>query len=341
MSAENGARASGWTWRSATLPLTAVTLVIGGLAWATWLVGRHEDYDELSATVSAWPWRESAATLTLLVLAAVHFLGAAVAIRSLSDERLPLVPTVWAQLAAGAADRLVPNGVGGLGVNLRYLGRAGVAPGAAGSALALLAVIGLATDAGYGGLVAVAGRWLGLPGAGHELHLLARAGLRAGQQHHWFVIASLLVGGGVLLLRHRRRPREQVRQGAAQAQRHLGEPVRRPARLSTAGAASAITTVVMSVGFAIAVHTWGVTGAPLGNGALVAVYLLAVGVAGAAPVPPFLGGTEVALVAALTVSGYTASSAVVVVAVFRGLMYWLPLPLGAWGARHLRRTGML
>jgi hypothetical protein len=331
----------GWTWRPAARRAAALTIAVTALGWTIWLVSHEEKYDELAAGIASWPWREASAGLTLLALAAAHLLSAAVAVRSLSDERLPLAPTVWAQLAAGAADRLVPNGVGGVGVNLRYLVRAGITPGAAGSALAILAVVGIATDAGYGALVAVAGRWLGLPGAGHELHLLAHAGLQAGRQHHWFLLASLLTAASVLLLRHSRRPREQVQRGAAQAQRHLSDLFRHPARLTTAAAASAATTVVMSLGFAIATNTWGVTGTPLSNGALVAVYLLAVAVSGAAPIPPFLGGTEAALVTALTVSGYTTPSAVVVVVVFRGLMYWLPLPFGVWGARRLRRVGLL
>ena len=330
----------GWTWKWATR--SGVTVVgVATIAWTAWLMAHEDEYDELAATVNSWPWRAISAGVALLALAAIHFLSAALAIRSLSDERLPLPATVRAQLAAGAADRLVPNGVGGLGVNLRYLVRSGLTPGAAGSALAVLAVIGIATDAGYGTLVAIAGNWLGLPGAGHELHLLARAGLHAGRQHHWFLLATLLTGAAILLLRHRHRPREQMQRGAAQAHRHLRDLARRPGRLTTAAATSAFTTVVMSIGFTIATHTWGDAGTPLSNGALVAVYLLAVAISGAAPIPPFLGGTETALVAALTVSGYTPSSAILVVAVFRGLMYWLPLPLGLWGARQLRHEGLL
>lgn len=327
-------------WKRATWSGLAVASIVG-LGWTAWLLSHEDEYDELATAVTAWPWREASAGLTLLALVAIHFVSAALAIRSLSDERLPLPATVWAQLAAGAADRLVPNGVGGLGVNVRYLVRCGVTPGAAGSALAVLAVIGLATDAGYGTLIAVAGHWIGFPGAGHELHILGRAGLRAGRQHHWFLLGSLLVGAAVLLLRQRHRPREQMQRGAAQAHRHLRDLVGRPGRLAAAGATSAATTVVMSVGFVIAAHTWGVSGAPLSNGALVAVYLLAVAVSTAAPIPPFLGGTETALVAALTVSGYTPSSAVLVTVIFRGLMYWLPLPLGLWGARQLGHRGML
>ena len=52
-----------------------------------------------------------------------------------------------------ATNRLVPNGLGGTAVNLRYLARAGVTPGAAGTAVAMLAVL-VALGVIVGGLIA-------------------------------------------------------------------------------------------------------------------------------------------------------------------------------------------
>ena len=97
----------------------------------------------------------------------------------------------------------------------------------------------------------------------------------------------------------------------------------------------------MSVGFVVAVDVWGRAKAPVPAGALVAIYLFASAAGGALPLPPILGTTEIALVGALVISGYTSSSAIEAVLVFRAISYWLPLPLGAWTARRLRQARLL
>ena len=76
-------------------------------------------------------------------------------------------------------------------------------------------------------------------------------------------------------------------------------------------------------------------------GALIAVYLFASAAGGTLPLPPILGTTEIALVSALVISGYTSASAITAVLIFRAISYWLPLPIGAWAARRLRRAKLL
>jgi uncharacterized membrane protein YbhN (UPF0104 family) len=99
--------------------------------------------------------------------------------------------------------------------------------------------------------------------------------------------------------------------------------------------------VTVSAAFVVAVNSWGHASSPLPAGALIAVYLVAAAVGAAAPVPPLLCATEVALVAALTLGGYTASSAIICVIVFRAISYWLPLPIGIIAARRLRTLQLL
>jgi uncharacterized membrane protein YbhN (UPF0104 family) len=74
---------------------------------------------------------------------------------------------------------------------------------------------------------------------------------------------------------------------------------------------------------------------------LTAIYLVASAVGGATPLPPWLGTTELVLVGALTLAGYSAGSAVLAVVVFRAVTYWLPLPVGIWSASRLRRVALL
>jgi uncharacterized membrane protein YbhN (UPF0104 family) len=132
-----------------------------------------------------------------------------------------------------------------------------------------------------------------------------------------------------------------VGRGARDAFAHFRALVVAPARWSTAAVASLATTIAMSVGFVLSVDAWGHTATPMPAGALVAVYLVAAAAGTTTPLPAFFGVTEVTMVGALALGGYTSVSAVVAVVVFRAVSYWLPLPVGVWAARQLRRADLL
>jgi uncharacterized membrane protein YbhN (UPF0104 family) len=142
-------------------------------------------------------------------------------------------------------------------------------------------------------------------------------------------------------MRHRGSLRASMAGNFRQAAGHARQFVGHRRRVAAAAAASALTTVMMSVGFVVAVDVWGRSKAAVPAGALVAIYLFASAAGGTLPLPPFLGTTEIALVGALVVSGYTSASAIEAVVVFRAISYWLPLPLGAWTARRLRHAELL
>jgi uncharacterized membrane protein YbhN (UPF0104 family) len=69
-----------------------------------------------------WDWPAAA-----VVASAFTYLMAAVEIRDAAGRPLPLGRTTMAQLASSVANRLSPGGVGGMGVNVRYLERSGLA----------------------------------------------------------------------------------------------------------------------------------------------------------------------------------------------------------------------
>jgi uncharacterized membrane protein YbhN (UPF0104 family) len=331
-------RSGGVTVREALRPEAALGAAVVATGGAFLLLTGDDWGDDLATSLSDLPWPAVVAALLLPVIVVVHFVCAAVALRAVSGRRLALRATTLAQLAAAATNRLVPNGIGGAGVNLRYLLRVGVAPGAASSSLAALAVVGAATDAAYVGAVSAFGPAVGLSGGAHELHALAAGGLHAGS--HPALI--LLAGAGLaVLLAACRRGRHGVVAGAHEALRHATELVRRPRRVTAAALASAATTVVLSAGFLLTVLAWGRAANPLPAGAVVAVYLVASAIGGATPLPPFLGVTEAALVGGLVLGGYTSASAILCVVVFRAMTYWLPLPVGVLAAHHLRRANLL
>jgi len=337
-----GARVSrGPAARAAVHP---VSLALGPLlaiaAAAAWIVANDDRSADFGAALARVPWAVVGAVVLLPLLVLVHYVSAALALRSVSDERLALRQTTFAQLAAAACNRVVPNGFGGMGVNARYLLRAGLTPGATTSALATLGLVGAATDAICMGSVTALGPAVGLTGANTELHAMAAAGLRAGRRHAWMllvVVVALTVVGAV----RRRWRAADVATGARHATAHLVGLASRPRRVTTALVASTCTTVAMSVGFVVAVNAWGHAPAPLPAGALLAVYLVAAAAGGATPLPAFFGVTEAMLVGALTLAGYSTPSALVAVLTFRGVAFWLPLPLGIAAARRLRAAELL
>src|SRR3954454_9079576 len=78
------------------------------------------------------------------VTTVLTFIFAAVALRAAACRPLPFAKTVLAQLASSFANRLAPGSVGGLGVNERFLTRAGGLSNAqASTALAVNGVAGL------------------------------------------------------------------------------------------------------------------------------------------------------------------------------------------------------
>jgi uncharacterized membrane protein YbhN (UPF0104 family) len=316
------------------------TLALSLLAMLAWAASGQEWGDDIAAGVRI-TWPAASAGLALVGLAAVHFVSAALAVRSVSGRRLPLRSTAYSQLAAAATNRIVPNGIGGAGVTLRYLLRAGLHLGAATSALATLAVVGAITDAAYATAVTSAGPALGVTGAATELRNLTARGAGTGTHTAWLLVAALLAVCAVTVVRYRRTTVAAITTGIRAAIAHMRGLAGHPWRIGGALLASMLTTAAMSTGFLVAVHTWGSAPTPLPAGALIAVYLLAATLGGATPLPPIVGVTETALVGGLILGGYSSGSAILTVVVFRLITYWLPLPLGVLAARNLRTKALL
>lgn len=321
--------------------IAVLTLTTLALAWTIWLAWQGDATEDSSALLTGVPWTAIAAVLLLGALVAVHYLGAAIALRAVSGQRTAFGSTLLVQFAAAATNRIVPSGVGAASVNLRFLLRDGMTLGAATSSLAALGIVGGVTDLAYGTAVTAAGPIVGLDGATAELHGLAAHGLRAGQKHYGVLALVAMLVLTVFMVRNRGSLRTSLVASGRQAAGHARQLVRNRRRLASASAASVLTTVMMSVGFVVAVQVWGHSSTPLPAGALIAIYLFASAAGGTLPLPPILGTTEVALVSALLIGGYTSPSAIEAVVIFRAISYWLPLPIGAWAARRLRRDQLL
>ncbi|MFJ2812766.1 MULTISPECIES: YbhN family protein [unclassified Streptomyces] len=258
-----------------------------------------------------WPWLLAAVGATCLtwVAAAVTRQGAVV-------ERLPGRRLLATQFAAGAANHLLPTGLGASAVNLRFMTVCGVPLARSSAALALYL---LAESVARVGLLA--GLLLAFPGA-----LRFGALLPDGATGPLLLaVAGVVVLTAVVLLRVRR-----LRTAALSFLRTaLGEARAvhtRPARaLALWGGAFAFpalqATVLVLVGQAL--------GLSVPPAHLAVAYLAATVAVALVPTPGGLGSVEAALVVALVAAGGPAAVATAVVLAFRIITVWLPLLPGA------------
>ncbi|WP_433462380.1 lysylphosphatidylglycerol synthase transmembrane domain-containing protein [Spirillospora sp. CA-128828] len=304
-----------------TLVVTALMLTVGPLRAA-------------AATIGHMRWVFLPA---LVLLSLLHYVFSAVALRGASGCPLPLVTTTMTQFTASAANRVTPGGIGAAAVNTRYLVCRGVPLARAAVAVAVLHVAGVPADLLLMGAVLGLGTVFG-PGAGND-RMLDALGHHAAQAAGLVPPVPLLIAGGVLLpaavLWGRRAARSAP---ARRAVAGFADLCRRPRDLAITLAASAGTTFVMGVAFAISVLAIpGTAVGPADALALVAAYLVGAAAGSAIPTPGGVGSTEAALVAALAALGIAAGPALHAVLLFRAITFWAPVPLGVLACRTLRR----
>ena len=269
---------------------------------------------QLSFFAASWdklrasnPWLLLVAVGCLLV----SYLAATVVYKALSPRHLPTVTTYGVQLASSFAGRVLPAGVGSLGVNYLYLRRRGIVSG---SAATLVATNNLLGFVGHMVWVVFALVWA-------PRDMLSQAASRLPSV--WLV----LVGAGVVLLaitawytfRHR------IMRFTRGMQQQLAYFRRRPQRLVLGLVASMVLTACNITIVWLAARALAV---PIDFTAAVLVLTVGVAAQSATPTPGGLGGAEAGLAAGLAVVGVPLSSAVAVALLFRLITFWLPLLLG-------------
>lgn len=283
-----------------------------------------------------WPY-----AAVLVALAAAHYLATAVAVRAAAGIRLLLPETVRLQLAAAAANRLTPAGLGGSALNTRYLVRRGLTAPQAVGAVATLSVLGAAVDLVVLATLVGVGAGLGVAGARAQIgalgsHLVHLVG-SVRSPWLWLPVAVVALGvAGAWLVRRRRATRREWARGLIAPLRRLA---RRPGELTTMLAASASTTLVLAVAFAASTAMLPGPRPQAGLLVLVLAYLLGSAAGNAVPVPAGLGSTEAALVGLLVGLHVPAAHALAEVLVFRLIAFWAPAALGLFLSRRLVRDG--
>lgn len=281
-------------------------------------------------------------TAAVLALASLHYLATAIAARAAAGVPLRLGETVLVQLAAAAANRLTPAGLGGSAVTARYFTLRGLDAPAAVGAVSALAVLGALADLLVLTVLVLAGSWLGLHGSAHEITLLTThiTQLLGPLRSPWLWAAVVVFGAGVSVVFALR-----GRAGRLGRSMHFWQPVwrlaRQPKALATLILASGCTTLVL--GFAFVATTAMVPGPQpaVGLGALLIAFMLGAAAGAAVPVPAGLGSTEAALIAVLISVQVPATHAVEEVLIFRLLTFWAPAVAGLLATRTLRRRHAL
>lgn len=271
----------------------------------------------------------------LIVLSVLHYVCAALALRGASGRPLPLLPTTLAQFTAAAANRVTPGGLGAVAVNTRYLVCRGVPLPRAAVAVAVLQVAGVPADLLL--LAAV------LCAAGGEDHVLDAMGRHAAAAAGLVPPLPLLVAAAALLPAALLYGRRAARSTAVtRALGGLTDLCRRPRDLLLTLGASAATTLVLGLAFALSVFAVPGTGiGPAATAALLAAYLVGAAAGAAIPSPGGVGSTEAALTAALAALGIPAAPALQAVLLFRLTTFWAPVPIGLLTHHTLRRPTSL
>jgi undecaprenyl-diphosphatase len=267
-----------------------------------------------------WAWLVPA----VLALPALY-VGATVSLLGALPRRLPFGRTYLAQIAAAFLNRVTPNGVGGLGLNLRFLQRSGFDTETAGASMAFSSLGGGVANVV---LLAVFVTWAGQTDQS-LFELPDNSVLLA-------VFAVVLAVVGVLTLVPAVRRAIGVRVGglARRTVAELRAVLADPVRLAMVLGGSLATPLgqILVLGLVLQAFGGGVAVPALG-----AVYVGGHAVGSAAPTPGGLGGVEAALIAGLTGVDVDPAVAASAVLVYRLLTYWLVLLPGWLALRHLRR----
>ncbi|MCL6737917.1 lysylphosphatidylglycerol synthase transmembrane domain-containing protein [Streptomyces neyagawaensis] len=270
-----------------------------------------------------WPWLAAAVCATCLtwVAAAVTRQGALV-------ERLPARRLLATQFAAGAANHLLPSGLGASAVNLRFMTVCGVPPARSSAALALYLLA--ESVARLGLLLALL---LAFPGA-------LRLGplLPDGSTAPLLAAVAGVVCAAALALLLVRRLRTAVSGFVRTALSEARSVHTRPVRVLALWGGSLAFPALQAAGLAAVGLALGLR-IPVLHMAV--AYLAATVAVALVPTPGGLGSVDAALVVALIAAGAPATVATAVVLAYRVITLWLPLLPGALTLGALVRLKVL
>ncbi|AVH55141.1 MULTISPECIES: lysylphosphatidylglycerol synthase transmembrane domain-containing protein [Streptomyces] len=286
------------------LPL-ALVLVVAGRHWSV----LAEGFGHLAT--AHWPWLLAAGAATCLtwVAAAVTRQGALV-------ERLPALRLLVTQFAAGAANHLLPTGLGASAVNLRFMAVCGVPLARSSAAVALYL---LAESVARVGLLLTL--LIVFPNA-LRIGTLIPQGAVGPLLLTLAALACVALSSLVLVRKLRAAVLSFLRTALGEARSVHTRPSR---ALALWGGSLAFPTLqaagLVAVGLALDL--------PVPPAHMVVAYLAATVAVALVPTPGGLGSVEAALIVTLVAAGGPVALVTAVVLAYRIITVWLPLLPGA------------
>ncbi|MFC8669345.1 YbhN family protein [Streptomyces sp. NPDC057199] len=270
-----------------------------------------------------WPWLLAAVAATCLtwVAAAVTRQGALV-------ERLPKRRLLATQFAAGAANHLLPTGLGASAVNLRFMTVCGVPLARSSSALALYLLA--ESIARVGLLLALL---IAFPDA-----LRVGTLLPDGAVGPLLLVVAAVACVAVTVLLLVRRVRTVVFTFLRTALGEARSVHTRPSRALALWGGSLSFPMFQAAGLAAVGQALGLPVPPLH---MALAYLAATVAVALVPTPGGIGSVEAALILALVAAGGPVAVATAVVLAYRIITVWLPLLPGALTLGALVRLKMI
>ncbi len=261
-----------------------------------------------------------------VISAALTYVAAAGNYYLLAFKPLAYGRTLLVQLAAMFVNRLLPAGIGALGVSYLYLRRARHTTSQATTVVAVNNTLGV-----IGHLILVVGTIT-------IFHSTLLAGhVRAGQgvpEKLWLIPLIITLLAVLIATRLSRRLRAGFRAVLVQLRFYRRRPDRLMAALLTSMSLT-LTNIGCLWLCVLAVH------AQLPLPVILIVFTLGIGVGNVTPTPGGLGGLEAGLVAGLIAYRLPSATALAAVLLYRLISYWLALAIGALAFIVCRRRGYL
>lgn len=303
-------------------PRTLITIIAGTIAAYILLTQLGQvNLAELAAQADL-KW-----VIPATILSAATYIGAAMSLSGFVPEKLSLIKTMLAQLAASFATLVSPPTLGAVAINVRYLQKSSVHPALAAASVGVSQVMAFVM----------------------HLVLLLGFGFLAGTQSdfnlevpHWALFFGLglvaLIGLSLVIPISRKWMQKRVQPILAQVGPRLLTLTQRPSKL-VEGIGGIL---LLNLGYCLCLYACVKAFGGSGSFAAIAVVYLAGATLGqAAPTPGGLGAVEVALSAGLTAAGVEGSVAVSSVLLFRLLTFWLPTIPGWFSFNWLSKNNLL
>lgn len=232
--------------------------------------------------------------------------------------------TLVVQLANLLINRVVPAGIGGLGLNYRYLRTNRHNASQSVAVVSLNTIIGL-----VGNLLLLLGIILYKPST-----VLEQFRLPVWRAWWGLILAVMVIAIGLSLRSRWFRPR--LARFWVALRKSFGAYRARPARLGLALGSSMMIALCNAGSFWLCCRA---TELHVAFAAAFIIFSLSVVIGTATPTPGGLGGVEAGLVAGLVAARVPADVALATVLLYRLLAYWLPLLFGAMALFMVRRQG--